>query len=209
MKKETAKSQRNLRRFVFILLIGAVLFSWAAILGHYRSSAPIKDVVRSKDETMLDEDYDLALKEAYTKRQELLARHFLFALIIFVVLLPISIFSWDPLYKRKRLICNLFRTLIILLSLALGIALSYLAHFLVHSYLFDNMNWYAYLANHFRINNIIVLLALFIIPLSLALGITAAYFAVNFFLFPPRDVKSLSYSAQTNKEIKSMPEKKH
>ena len=51
---------------------------------------------------------------------------------------------------------NIYRWLTILLSIVLAVGIIYLAHYLIHRYLYGEMHWYSYLANRFRINNIVV-----------------------------------------------------
>ncbi len=187
-----SKQQRLTRIIVLTLLVTITGLSFSLIVGHYFSLKPVKEFVRSDLFLESGASYTAALNRAYSEQRALLNRYLLIGLGTSSSLALILILCWNRLYQKKKIMSNLYRWLTILLSMALAAGIIYLAHYIIHRYLYDEMHWYAYLANRFRINNIIVFLALFIIPICLALGAIASYFLIGRFLYPPRNIQLLT-----------------
>ncbi|HHV41610.1 MAG TPA: hypothetical protein GXX72_02015 [Clostridiaceae bacterium] len=195
-----SKKQRLSRMIVLVILIVITGLSLSLIIGHYFSLAPLKEVARkeSLELDQADPAYEATWAKALDQQRNLKGRYIGIGIIISLLTSTILMFFWDSLYRRKRLMGNIYRGFTIVLSVSLAVSLISVTHYLVHSYLYGQMHWYSYLANRFRINNIVVFLSMIIIPICLALGAIASYFLIERFLYPSRDIKILTSQFNNN-----------
>lgn len=200
---ELSKQQRLTRIIVLVLLVIITGLSLSLIVGHYFSLKPVKEFVRSDLFFESGTSYTAALNQAHSEQQTLLNRYLLIGFGTSASLALILILCWNRLYRKKKIMGNIYRWLTILLSIVLAAGIIYLAHYLIHRYLYGEMHWYSYLANRFRINNIVVFLALFIIPICLALGAIVGHFLVERFLYPPRNIRLLTSKYNSSPNLQS------
>ncbi len=196
------KKQSWTRKIILVIFITLIVLALTAYLGYYFSDEPLKEIGKSGI-PFGSEEYDAALADAQAEQRDIFKSFILTGLIVSAAISAIILLLWDRLYKNKKLMSNIYRTTTILVFTALGFAFTYLAHYLVHNFLYENLGWFSYTANRMRINNIIVFIGLFVVPLCIILGLITSYFFVNRFLFPPRDVKSLSYSNEKKTDDES------
>ncbi len=203
MNKIVLTAKQKWTRIILLIIFTAIIcLTLSAFWGYYFSQTPIKEVSRANI-SYGSEEYDAALSNAKFEQKNIFRNFILAGLVLSSIIALIVILSWDKLYENRKLMSNTYRAVTVLVFSALGFGITYLAHYLVHSFLFESLGWFSYTVNRMRINNIIVFLGLFIVTLCVVLGLIVSYFIVNRFLYPVRDVKSLSYSYKEDANDKS------